>query len=163
MSMGFRRTAALAVVIFLSGAATAAADAPVQPRPGVLLTGAIKFPRAQQMSIQTGDGVKLAVAMGFDGRCRGGGLGELWAANVRSTPDVAVTNGRFAASLTGVIRNLGKVNGRSGHFRWRLVGRFVERGVVVATVSGSAEVRSGGRVISRCSIARATSVRLTQR
>jgi hypothetical protein len=161
--MGFCRAGALAVVVFFSGAVAAAADEPVQPRPGVLLSGAIKFPREQQMSIQTGDGAKLAVAMGFDGRCRGGRLGELWAAHVRTTPDVAVDEGRFAESLTGVVRNLGNVKGRTGHFRWRLAGRFVQRDVVVATVSGSAEVRSGGRVISRCTIARATSVRLTLR
>jgi hypothetical protein len=161
--MGFCRTAALAVVVFLSGAASAAADEPVQPRPGVLLNGAIKFPREQQMSIQTGDGSKLAVAMGFDGRCRGGGLGELWAANVRTTQDVQVHDGRFAETLTGVVRNLGKIDGRSGHFRWRLTGRFVERDVAVATVTGSAEVRMNGRVTSRCTIARPTSVRLTLR
>jgi hypothetical protein len=161
--MVFRRAAALAVVFVLTGAAAAAADEPVQPRPGVLLSGAIDFPRAQQMSIQTGDGTKLAVAMGFDGRCRGGGLGELWAANVRTTPDVEVTDGRFAASLTGVVRNLGKVDGRTGQFRWRLTGRFVDRDVAVATVTGTAEVRQGGRVISRCTIARASNVRLAVR
>ena len=48
-------------------------------------------------------------------------------------------------------------------FRWRLTGRFVERDVVVATVTGSAEVRVDGKTVSKCKIAAPADVRLVVR
>ena len=160
--MAFRRTAVLAALLVLSGAATAAA---AEPRPGVLLTGAIQFPRAQNMSIQTDprDGTKLSVAMGFDGKCRGGGLGELWASNVQTAPELTARNGRFVATLTGMTRDIGGVNGRNGVFRWRVSGRFIEPDVVTAKVTGSAEVRIDGKAVSKCRIAKPATVRLAIR
>src|SRR5690242_9726573 len=151
--MALRRTVALAVTLVLSGAVPALAADVVQPQAGVLLSGRIDFPREQRMTIQTdsSDGSRLSVTMGFDGRCKGGGLGELWASNIRSTPEVRVRDGRFSANLRGSSRALGQ--GRTGVFKWKLTGRFTARDVVVATVTGSAEVRVGGRTVSRCKIA----------
>jgi hypothetical protein len=47
----------------------------VQPRAGLYLRGEIKFPRAQGMHVMTGkkDGSRLTVALGFHGKCTGGG------------------------------------------------------------------------------------------
>src|SRR4051812_26746665 len=163
--MDSRRTAAFAASLVLMGAAPAAAENPVEPRAGVLLSGMIQFPREQLMTIRTGtrDGSRLSVRMGFDGRCHGGGIRELWVANVKAAPQVRVHDGRFSATLTGTSRNLGRVEGRTGVFRWRLRGRFVERDVATARVSGSAEVRIDGKTISRCRIADRASVRLAIR
>ena len=118
--MASRRIAVLAALLVLSGAAPASAAEPVEPRAGVLLSGQIQFPRAQRMTIQTdaADGTKLTVGMGFDGRCKGGGLGEVWAGNVRTTSAVRARDGRISASLTGTVRNLGGVEGRTGVFKW---------------------------------------------
>ena len=117
------------------------------------------------MSVQTDarDGSKLTAYLGFDGRCKGGGLAEVWAANIPARPTVKVKDGRFSATLTGVTRNLGGVEGRTGHFRWRFSGRFVERDVVTATVSGDGQVRLRGKTISKCKIASPGSVRLAIR
>src|SRR3954454_15380497 len=125
--MGSRRIAGLAVVFLLSGAAAAHADE-VQPRAGVLLNGIVKFPRAQQMSLRTADddGSRLTVAMAFDGRCKGGGLGEVWVSNVPAQPTVRAVNGRLTATLTGTVKHLGGVDGRVSQFRWRLTGRFLQ-------------------------------------
>ena len=130
--MASRRIAVLAALLVLSGAAPAFADQLVKPRAGVQLSGQIQFPRPQRMTIKTdaADGTKLTVGMGFDGRCKGGGLGEVWAGNVRTTPIVRAREGRISATLTGSVRNLDGVAGRTGFFKWRLVGRFVERDVV---------------------------------
>jgi hypothetical protein len=165
-TMASRRTAALAVLALLSSASAAsAAQEEVQPRAGVLLSGSIQFPRAQEMSIQTnpGNGTRLTAYVGFDGRCRGGGLAEVWAANIPARPALRVRNGRFSGTLTGVARKLGGVEGRTGNFRWRVTGRFVESDVATATVAGQGEVRLRGRVVSRCKIAEPASVRLTIR
>ena len=161
--MAFRRTAVLAGCLALSSVAPALAAEPVEPRAGATLVGTIDFPRAQRMTIRTDatEGSRLIVNLGFNGRCRGGGLGELYASNVRATPDVRVRDGRFAATLTGTIRNLGE--GRTAALRWRLSGRFVQRDVAVATVSGSGEVRLDGKTVSRCKIAAPADVRLTAR
>ena len=163
--MASRRIAVLAALLVPSGAAPAFADEPVEPRAGVQLSGQIQFPRAQRMTIRTdaADGTKLTVGMGFDGRCKGGGIGEVWAANVRTTSAVRARDGRISASLTGTIRNLGGVRGRAGVFKWRLVGRFVRRDVVTAVVTGTAEVRIDGRTVSKCKIADPASVRLAIR
>ena len=68
--MASRLTVALAVVFLLSGVSVASAEQAVEPQPGVLLSGTIKFPRAQAMSVQTDprDGSKLTAYMGFDGK-----------------------------------------------------------------------------------------------
>jgi hypothetical protein len=109
------------------------------------------------------DGTRVTVGMGFDGRCRGGGLKEAWASRIPARQTVRVRGGEFSANLTGVARNLGNVRGRTGEFSWRLVGRFVEDAVVNATVTGTAELKLNGRVISRCKIDEPASVRLAIR
>jgi len=103
------------------------------------------------------------VNMGFDGKCRGGGLGEVWAGNVRATPTVRARQGRISASLKGSVKNVGGVAGRTGLFKWRLTGAFVERDVVEATVTGTAEIRVGGKTVSKCRIAKPADVRLAVR
>jgi hypothetical protein len=117
------------------------------------------------MTIETDtrDGSKLKVRMGFDGLCKGGGIGEAWASTIESRPTVRVRDGRFSADLTGTARNLGGVKGRTGEFSWRLTGRFTAEDVVSATVTGSADIKSRKRVVSRCKIAEPTSVRLAIR
>ena len=162
--MAFRCTLVLSVASALLAATSAIAAEPVEPRPGVLLTGQIDFPRPQRMTIQTApsDGNRLTVAMGFNGRCRGGGLGEVFVSNVRASTKVRVRDGRISANLTGTSRSLG--GGRTGVFRWKLIGRFTRRDVVVATVTGSAEVRnSDGKTVSKCKIDRPAGVRLAIR
>ena len=156
------RIAALAVVFLLSGVSVASA---VEPQPGVLLSGTIKFPRAQAMSAQTdpGNGSKLTAYLGFNGKCRGGGLSEIWASNILTKPIVRVKDGKFSAKLTGTARNVGGVEGRTGHFRWKFSGRFTARDVISATVSGKADVRMRGRKVSKCKIAAPASVRLAIR
>ena len=152
---------------FLLAAASDAAAAADEnePRPGVLLTGAVQFPREQAMTIETDprDGSKLTVRMAFDGRCKGGGIGEVWASRIESRPTVRVRKGRFSANLTGTARDLGGVKGRTGQFKWRLTGRFTASDVVVATVTGSGDISVGRRVISRCKIAAPADVRLAIR
>src|SRR3954471_18079805 len=131
--MASRRTVALAALSALAGVAPAAAAEPVKPRAAALLSGHIQFPRAQRMTIRTdaADATRLTVTMGFDGRCRGGGLRELWAGDVRATPELRARDGKLNASLTGTT----KLQGRTGVFKWRLTGRFVDRDVVQATVT----------------------------
>jgi hypothetical protein len=160
--MASGRIVALSAVLTLLAAAPAHA---VEPRPGVLLKGEIEFPRAQSMSLRTGmtDGSKLSVSMGFDGKCSGGRLRELWASNVRATPTVRAQEGTFAASLQGTVKNVGGVRGRTGVFEWRFTGEFVKRDVVKATVTGTASVRAGRRTIARCKIAKPADVRLSVR
>jgi hypothetical protein len=142
-----------------------AAAPPIEPSAGVVLSGAIQFPREQAMTVATGprDGSRLTVAMGFDGKCRGGGIGETWASNIPTDQIVRVKDGKFSAKLTGVMRRLGGVDGRSGEFRWALTGRFIQNDVALATVTGTANVRVGGRVVSRCKIAEPATVRLAIR
>lgn len=163
--MASRCTAALAVVFALSGVSVASAKQAIEPQPGVLLSGTIQFPREQAMSVQTDprDGSKLTAYLGFDGKCRRGGLSEIWAANIVAKPTVRVKDGRFSARLTGTARNIGGVEGRTGHFRWKFSGRFTARDVVSATVSGEADVRLRGKKISKCKIASPASVRLAVR
>ena len=161
--MTFRTVvAALVVPLLLAGNAVAA---DVVPRPGAILSGTIKFPREQQMRIETDarDGNKFLVRMGFDGKCKGGGLQEAWVSTLEAKPTVRVRAGRFSATVKATGRNLGKVTGRTGEFTWKLSGRFTARDTATATVSGTAVVKSGGRVISRCEIARPISVQLRVR
>lgn len=163
--MALCRIAVLSAVLACTLAAPAFAAEPVEPRAGLVLKGQIQFPRAQNMYVQTGakDGSRLTVALGFHGKCKGGGLSELWASNVSARPEIRVRDGRFDAELSGTTRNVGGVASRTGHFKWTFSGRFSERDVAVATVSGTAEVRSGGKVISRCEIRKPASVRLAVR
>jgi hypothetical protein len=163
--MTFRLAAMFAVPFLLAGVSKASAADDVKPRPGVLLSGAVKFPREQTMTVQTDarDGSKLTVRMAFDGRCKGGGIAEAWASRIESRPTVRVRDGRFSADLAGTARDLGGVKGRVGQFTWRLTGRFTERDVAVATVTGNAEIVVGRRVVSRCKIAAPADVRLAIR
>jgi hypothetical protein len=163
--MTFRPVAVLALPLLLASAPVAAAADGVQPRAGIVLSGMIAFPHPQPMTIETdpGDASKLTVRMGFDGRCKGGAIGEAWASVIQARPTVRVRDGRFSADLKGSTRDLGGVTGRSGEFKWRLTGRFVAEDVATATVSGSAEIRNGKRVISRCKIAEPAAVRLAIR
>lgn len=159
------RLAVFSAVFALAGAGPALAADPVVPRAGLVLRGELKFPRVQKMYLQTGakDGSRLTVGLGFSGRCKGGGLGELWASNIDARPEVRVRDGRFEATLTGSMRNVGGVAARRAYFEWKLSGRFTDRDVAVATVAGTAEVRAGGKVISRCKIVEPASARLTVR
>jgi hypothetical protein len=157
----------LFVVLFLSSlpAGTALAAGDIQPKAGSQLSGTIQFPREQQMRIEADsrDGTRLKVRMGFDGKCTGGGLREAWVSTVLTRQTVRVRDGQFSADLTGRASNLGGVKGRTGEFTWKLTGRFLAQNVAFATVSGTALVKSGKRVISRCKIAEPTSVRLAVR
>lgn len=163
--MTFRLAAMFVFPFLLAGATEASAADGIEPRAGTLLSGMIQFPRPQAMTIETDarDSSKLTVRMGFDGRCKGGGIGEAWASNIESRPTVRVRDGRFSADLTGTARNLGGVSGRTGEFTWRLTGRFTARDVATATVTGTANIRAGGRIISRCKIADPADVRLAIR
>src|SRR5262245_29378337 len=149
--------AVLVVPLVLAGTAVAA---DVVPRPGAILSGTIKFPREQQMRIETDarDGNKFLVRMGFDGKCKGGGLQEAWVSTLAAKPTVRARGGRFSATVKATERDLGGVAGRTGDFTWKLTGRFTAEDAASATVSGTAVIKSGGKVISRCSIARPTSV-----
>lgn len=160
--MAVRRLAVLSAVLVAAGGGVALAADVVEPRAGQLLRGQIKFPRPQAMSLKTGvkDSSRLTVALGFDGTCEGGGLSRVFVSNVAAKPQMRVRDGRFEATLTGTSTTIGA--GRTGQFEWEFKGRFTERDVVVATVSGTADVRAGGKVVSRCKTREAASVRLTR-
>jgi hypothetical protein len=160
--MTVRAVVVVLAVPFLLVSTASAAD--VVPKPGILLDGAIKFPRRQQMSVQTdpADGTRLTVRMGFDGKCEGGGIQEAWASSVEAKPTVRVRDGRFNAILKATERDLGGIKGRTGKFTWRFTGRFTAEDQITATVSGRAEVRTGGK-LARCTIAKPASVRLAVR
>jgi hypothetical protein len=160
-----RRIVALAVVFVLSGASGASAAQEVEPQAAALLTGKIQFPRAQDMAVQVDprDSSKLKAYLGFDGKCKGGGLAALWASNITARPIVRVKDGRFAATLTGTKRDLAGVEGRTGKFRWRFSGRFLAPDVITATISGSVDLRVRGKTVTKCRIAKPAAVRLTLR
>ena len=151
------RAAVVALAVPLSLVSTASA-ADVVPKPGAVLTGSIKFPRAQEMRIETDplDGSKLVVRMGF-------GIGEAWVSTLETKPTVRVRGGRFSADLKGTETEFGDIKGRTAVFKWKLSGRFTAEDSVTATVSGTATIRKGSRVISRCETAKPTSVRLAVR
>jgi hypothetical protein len=154
--------AALAVPLVLAGTAFAA---DLVPKPGVVLSGSIKFPRQQEMRFETdpADGTKLLVRMGFDGKCKGGGIGEAWVSTLETKPTVRVRNGRFSARVKGTEADFGDVKGRTVTFTWKLSGRFTAEDTATATVSGTATVKDAKRkVISRCATAKPASVRLTR-
>jgi hypothetical protein len=144
------------LLLALPAAARAAA---VQPQRGVAVSGTIEFPRPQRMSLQVGARDRLTVTLGFDGRCRGGGIGELWMSFVPARGSLTVKDGVFSGRLTGTSSALG--GKRTASFSWRLSGHFTDSKVATATVTGSARVRSGSHVISRCTIAKPATVRLT--
>jgi hypothetical protein len=141
--------------------AAPAAQAPV-PTPGNMLTGKIKFPRAEGMtlSVNPQDPSRATATVGFDGKCTGGGFGEFWAAYVPARETLRIRNGRFTAHLSGVSRNVGGVDGRTGSFKWKLRGHFTAGDAATALVSGTAVLRSAGHTVSRCTIAEPAVVRL---
>src|SRR3954453_19777208 len=97
--MTFRTVVAvLAAPLILAGTASAA---DVVPKAGVVLSGSIKFPREQEMRFEThpADGSKLVVRMGFNGKCKGGGIGEVWVSRLETKPTMRVRNGRFSAKI----------------------------------------------------------------
>jgi opacity protein-like surface antigen len=155
--------AALAVPLVLAATASAA---DVVPKPGATLSGSIKFPRRQEMRIESdpADGSKILVRMGFDGKCKGGGIGEAWVSTLETKPTVRVRNGRFSAKVKGTEIDFGSVKGRTATFTWKLSGRFSASDSATATVSGTATITNARReVISRCAIAKPASVRLAVR
>jgi hypothetical protein len=133
----------------------------VQPATGDYVEGRAAFPRPQHMSISVENGDRLAVRLGFDGRCTGGGLGELWIADVPGHGTLRVHGGAFSGRVTGT--DAGIVRGRVTSFAWTLSGRFTGDHVATAVLEGRATVRSHGRVISRCRIARPARARLLAR
>jgi hypothetical protein len=156
-----RNLLVVATLLVLAPPAAAAAASGVQPRRGDAVTGTIAFPRPQQMSLRVDSRGRLVARLGFDGRCSGGGLAELWMSFVPARRTLAVKNGVFTGRLTGTSKRLGGVARRTASFTWILSGRFTDHEVATATVDGSAEVRSGSRVVSRCTIAKPARVRLT--
>ena len=163
--MTIRFVAALTSALVVAGSSAAMAADAIKPRRGVLLTGMVHFSRPQEMTLRTGrsDGSRLTVRMAFDGKCKGGGLGEAFASGVLTRQTVRVRDARFSSDLSGTVRNLGGMKGRSGEFRWHLAGHFTKRDVAVATVTGTAQIKKGKRVISRCKIAKPATVRLARR
>jgi hypothetical protein len=158
-----RLVAALPAALLLTLAPAAGADAPPVPLAGTMLTGDIGFPRHEGMtlSIDARDPSRAAAAVGFDGKCKGGGVGEFWAAYIPAHETLRIRHGRFSAKLTGSTRDVGGVTGRTGTFRWKLSGRFSDPATAIATVSGTAKLRQRGHVISRCRIAGHPRVKLT--
>jgi hypothetical protein len=138
---------------------TLAAGGGVQPAAGDYVAGRAAFPRPQHMSIQVGSESQLTLRLGFDGRCTGGGLGELWIADVPASGTLRAKNGAFAGHVTGSDADV--VAGRVTSFAWTVSGRFTGRRSATATVDGRATVRSHGRVVSRCRIARPAPARLS--
>jgi hypothetical protein len=158
------RTFVAVLVAALAVAGTARA-ADVVPRPGAILTGTMKFPRQQQMRIETDarDGNKFLVRMGFDGKCKGGGLREAWASTLEAKPTLRARGGRFFGTVKAAEPNFGGVAGRTAEFTWKLTGRFTAEDAATATVTGTAVIKTARKVISRCAIARPISVQLRVR
>jgi hypothetical protein len=155
--------AALSAASLLALTPAAVAGQPPVPLAGTMFSGNIRFPRQQGMtlSINAHDPSRATAAVGFDGRCKGGGIGEFWAAFIPARETVRIRHGRFSAKLTGTTRDVGGIAGRTGTFRWKLSGRFSDPATATATVSGTAELRLRGHVISRCRIAGRARVELT--
>jgi hypothetical protein len=155
--------AAMPAALLLALAPAAGADAPPVPLAGTMFSGAIAFPRHEGMtlSIAAQDPSSATATVGFDGRCKGGGVGEFWAAYIPAREIVRIHKGRFSAKLTGHTRDVGGVTGRTGSFHWKLAGRFSDPATATATVSGTAKLRQHGHVISRCKIAGHPKVKLT--
>jgi hypothetical protein len=139
------------------GVAALLAGGGVQPVAGQAVVGPIAFHRPQGMEIDVAANDKLAFKLGFDGACRGDGLGELWMAYVRADKLLPVHGGRFSGRLTGSQALSG---GRTAHFKWTVSGRFTAQHVATATVSGTATMHRGGRIVSRCAIAKPATAKL---
>jgi hypothetical protein len=155
--------AALSAASLLALTPAAVADEPPVPLAGTMFSGTIHFPRRQGMtlSIDPQDPSRASAAVGFDGRCKGGRIGEFWAAFIPARETVRIRKSRFSAKLTGTTRRVGGIAGRTGSFRWKLSGRFSDPVTATATVSGTAKLRMRGHVISRCRIAGRARVKLT--
>jgi hypothetical protein len=134
----------------------------VQPFAGESVSGTVAFPREQKMAIAVRGGDKLELRLGFDGRCDGGGLGELWMSYVPADQRLAVRRGEFSGKVTATSRGIGGKAYRAATFTWRISGRFTGRGAAVATLSGSALVRDRGRTVARCTISRPAKATLTR-
>jgi hypothetical protein len=149
------------MVLSTSLAVLALAAGGVQPLSGESVTGTLAFPRPQQMSIKVGGNDRLSLALGFDGTCAGGGLGELWMSFVPANGTLKVRDGAFSGKLSGRASGVGGSKSRTASFSWSVSGRFTAHQVGTATVSGSALVKEGGKVVSRCTIAKPAAARLT--
>jgi hypothetical protein len=158
----FAVTSTLAALALGSAPAALAAQPPV-PAAGSVLTGKIRFPRAERMtlSVDAQDRSRATASLGFDGTCKGGGFGEFWASYIPARETLRIHKGRFTAHLTGATRSVGGVSGRTGSFKWKLTGRFTGTGTATATVDGTAVLRSGGHRLARCKIAHPATVKLT--
>lgn len=153
---------ALAALLLSAAPAAAAGHAPV-PLAGTVLSGSIRFPRAQPMtlSIDPRNPSRATAALAFDGHCKGGGVGELWAGHIPARETIRIRHGRFSAKLTGTARDIGGIAGRTGVFKWKLAGRFTDAATATAKVSGTARLQMRGHVVSRCRIAGRAPVHLT--
>ena len=129
----------------------------VQPSSGDSVGGAIAFKRPQPMSIDVGAGDRLSFVLGFDGKCTGSKLGELWMSGVKGKQTLAVRKGKFSGRVTGTA-DAGD-QGRTT-FYWNVSGTFTGRQVAKASVSGRALVRSNGKVVARCTIAKPATAKL---
>jgi hypothetical protein len=156
------RAAVLPAALLAVLAPAAVAAEPPVPAAGTVLTGSIGFPRKQPMTltINAHDPSRATAALGFDGRCTGGGIGEFWASYIPARETLRVRQGRFSAKLTGTARNVGGVHGRTAVFKWTLSGRFSNAVTASAKVSGTARLQASGHVISRCRIAGHPQVKL---
>jgi len=145
----------------LTAAALFLALAPgVQPLAGESVSGSIAFPRPQRMTLAVGARDRLTLRLGFDGRCKGGGIDELWMSFVPARETLKLRSGAFSGRVTAVSQGVGGHDAWTGHFSWRVSGRFTAHEVATAKISGSVIVRSNGRAVSRCDITRPATARL---
>jgi hypothetical protein len=152
---------AAALVLALTPPASALGSSAVQPSEGESVVGPIAFPRAQKMEIDVAAGDRLAVKLAFDGRCTGDGLGELWMSFIPVDRTLPVSRGTFSGKLTGSIKGVGGDPSRTAYFSWTLSGSFTSHGAARATASGTALVRRAGKVVSRCTISKPATAKLS--
>jgi hypothetical protein len=112
------------------------------------------------MTIAVRDRDRLELRLGFDGRCDGGGVGELWMSYVPASRTLKLRGGEFTGKVTGTSRGVGGDASRTAFFTWRVSGRFTGHGAATATVSGSAIIRRAGKAVSRCEIAKPATAKL---
>jgi hypothetical protein len=141
-------------MVLASPVAVLAAAAGIQPFAGESVTGPIAFPREQKMSIIVRDRDRLELRLGFDGRCDGGGVRELWMSYVLARRTLKVHGGEFSGKVTATARAFGGDPSRTASFTWRVSGRFTDHGAATATVSGAAVVRRSGKARARCETAK---------
>jgi hypothetical protein len=147
-------------MVLATSLAVLASAAGVQPLAGESVTGAIAFPRAQKMSITVRGGDRLELRLGFDGRCDGGGLRELWMSYVPARRTLKVRDGEFSGKVTGTSRGVGGDPSRTASFTWRVSGRFTDHGAATAELTGTAIVRRAGKAVSRCEISKPSAATL---